>query len=985
MKKVYSIPFGVDFLKELSGFILSDCHRLPDTAIVFAGKRPSLYMKQALSEKMATPAYSPGFFSIEEFIDHIARKRFQGFKDLAYPDALWLLYQSVRSLPRSAGNPFQQKTFGDFFYWGKHLLDFIDQLDSEDIANDRLRSLEENAEIGYDVPASINNLLTHISILRDSFHGLLDEKMSFTRGYKYLAASRAIGEIEVDEFEKIYFAGLFGLLGTEKLILRDLWNKGKAVIIFEGAPSDWPVLKGFVSYLGAGVEYIAQGTARPPAVTIHSGFDTHSEILKAHSILKDNPGQKTAVILPLSDALFPLLTFAADRISAPCNIAIGYPLERTPVFDLITHIIRSQTSRQGSGMYQAAEYLRVILHPFVKNIDADRGTWQAMLDISRLFTGEIRDSALANRPFIMPDEVERGIETVRREALGVRRKEQGAREEQEARREAEGVRREAESVQRSTFKVQGSETKTKNNDNVPYEIVREIHDVFFRNFEGAATIYEYAERLEEALEYVLEHTPVRSYILSGEIFRSTLKALEDMKGLSFSKAAFCDSREENRRLICDFVLRLLESVRLPFETKPIESLEIIGVLESRNISFDTTIIMDVNEGVLPQQKRVSPLIPSGVHEILGIPSPRQSEEIYRYYFERLVRSSKNVHILYVDAEDRPRSRYVEKILWDAEKAQRALDVMPIDRSVYPISLRPGTAAPAIEKTPFIMELLRSKAFSPSSIDHYISCPVFFYYRDILSFEEKKGISDDVEAADRGTIIHRILQETFEGFLNREISKPMHGEIMARLGRAIDRHLQGSGNSGDYYLFRKLASFKLQSFLQKNLNNAPDPFIIVHLEQRFGRTLNTGGTDINLIGTIDRVDLDPGTGQYMIVDYKTGGAAQYSKSLPRRISVASMSDIHRHISSFQLPLYIYLFSGQQNIPAGAVNAKLALLRNNTEEHFFKGASQEEKEGLYEIYLEGAKTALADIFDPARPFTPFDDKECGECAFNHLCHI
>ena len=954
MKKVYSIPFGTDFLKRLSGFILSDCDRLPDTAVVFAGKRPSLYMKQALSEKMSTPGYSPAFFSIEEFIDHIARKRFRGFRDLEYPDALWLLYQSVRSLPKSAGNPFRQKTFGDFFYWGGHLLDFIDQLDSEDIADDRLRSLEENAEIGYDVPASINELLAHISILRDSFHGLLDEKGCFTRGYKYLAASRTIGEIEVDEFEKIYFAGLFGLLGTEKLILRDLWKKGKAEIIFEGAPSDWPVLKGFVAYLGADVEYIAEGDSRPPAVSIHSGFDTHSQILKAHSILKDDPGKKTAVILPLSDALFPLLTFSADRISSPCNIAIGYPLERTPVFGLIAHIMRSQSSRQESGMYRTAEYLRVLLHPFVKNIDADKETWQALLFISRLFTGAVQGSALTNSPFIMLDEVERELRTARK------------------------------AVQRSTFKVQGSGSKIKDDDGISYEIVREIHDVFFRDFEGATTLYEYAERLEAALEYVLEHTPVRSYILSGEIFRSTLKALEDMKRLSFSNAVFYESREENRRFICDFVPRLLESVRLPFETKPIEPLEIIGVLESRNISFDTTIIMDANEGVLPQQKRVSPLVPSGVHEMLGIPSQRQSEEIYRYYFERLVRSSKNVHILYADTEDRPRSRYIEKIIWDAEKAQRSIDVMPIDRSVYPISLKPGTAFPAIDKTPFIMRLLRSKAFSPSSIDHYVFCPVFFYNRDILSFEEKKEVSDDIEATDRGTIIHRILQETFEGLLNREISKTMHGEIMARLNRAVDRNLREQAG-GDYYLFRKLAAFKLQSFLQKDLNNAPDLFTIVHLEQRFGYPIDAGGAEINLTGTIDRIDFDPASGRYMIIDYKTGGSVQYPKNLLRRMSFASLSDIHRYIPSFQLPLYIYLFSGQQNIPAGAVNAKLALLRNNTEEHLFKGDSQEERGDLYEAYLEGAKTILADILDPSKPFTPFDDKGCGECVFNHLCHV
>jgi hypothetical protein len=941
MKKIYAIPFGTDFLGRLCDFILADCRHLPDTAIVFAGKRPSLYMKKALSEKMAAPAYSPRFFSIEELIDHVARKRHRGFKDLEYPDAVWLLYQSMQSLPRSVRHPFQQKSFGDFFYWGGHLLDFIDQLDAEDIDNDRLRSLEENAAIGYDVPESINELLAHVSVLRDAFHSLLDEKGRFTRGYKYLAAARAIGELQVDEFEKIYFAGLFGLLGTEKTILKDLWNREKAQIILEGTPSEWPLLKGFAAYLGADIEHIVPETIQSPSVSIHSGFDTHSEVLKVHTILKDGHGEKTAVILPLSDALFPLLTFVADRISAPCNIAVGYPLERTPVFDLIAHIIHAQASRRGAGAYPVTEYLRVILHPFVKNIEADRGTWQALLDISRLCTGEIEGGALAYKPFVALDEVERELKTVRREA--------------------EGGRRESETI------------------------VHEIHDIFFRNFESAATLYEYAENLEAALEYVLDHTPVRSYILSGEIFRSALGSLEDVKRLAFSRAGLYDNTEENRRSICDFILRLLRPLRLPFETKPIESLEIIGFLESRNISFDTAIIMDANEGVLPQHRSVDPLIPTGVHEILGIPSPRQSEEIYRYYFERLVRSSGNVHILYVDAEDRPRSRYIEKIIWDAEKAHRAIDIMPIDRSIYPINLRPGIKMPVIEKTPFIMERLRSKIFSPSSIDHYIFCPVFFYYRDMLSFEEKKAISDDIEATERGTMIHRILQETFEGCLNREISKPVHGEIIERLNRAIDKNLREPAASGDYYLFRKLAAFKLQSFLQKDLNNAPDPFTVVHLEQRFEGTIDAGGTGINLTGKIDRIDLDPGTGQYTIVDYKTGGATQYRKSFPRHISANSISDIHGHIPSFQLPLYIHLFCGRNNVPVSSVDAKLTLLRNNAGEYLFRGTSGEERKGLYETYLTGVRTTLLDILDPARPFTPFDDKGCGECVFNHLCHV
>ncbi|OPY77895.1 MAG: PD-(D/E)XK nuclease superfamily protein [Syntrophorhabdus sp. PtaU1.Bin058] len=438
-------------------------------------------------------------------------------------------------------------------------------------------------------------------------------------------------------------------------------------------------------------------------------------------------------------------------------------------------------------------------------------------------------------------------------------------------------------------------------------------------------------------------------------------------------------------MICDFTLRLLQPMSLPFETKPIESLEIIGVLESRNISFDTAVILDANEGVLPQQRSVDPLIPAGVHEMLGIPSPRQSEEIYRYYFERLVLSSKNVHILYVDSEDRPRSRYIERIIWDAEKTQKAVDVIPIDRSVYPINLRPGTTMPVIEKTPFVMERLQLKSFSPSSIDHYVFCPVFFYYRDILSFEEKKTISDDIEATERGTMIHRILQETFEGYLNREISKPMHSEIIARLNRVIDRQLNGSTESGDYYLFKKLAAFKLQSFLQKDLNNAPDPFTIVHLEQRLEHTIDAGGTAVNLIGKADRIDLDPGTGQYTIIDYKTGGSTQYRRNFPQKISLSRMNDIHDYVSSFQLPLYVYLFHGQNNVPVATVNARLILLRNNVDEYLFREASVEEREALYETYLTGIQTTLLDILDPARPFTPFDDRGCAECLFNHLCHV
>ena len=109
MKKVFSIPFGADFLDVLHRFIMEDGGELSRLAIVFAGKRHSLYLKKLFSKGTEKHIYSPRFFSVEEFIDFIARKQYPDFIDIEYADAIWLLYQCVQSLPSFIGHPFRVK------------------------------------------------------------------------------------------------------------------------------------------------------------------------------------------------------------------------------------------------------------------------------------------------------------------------------------------------------------------------------------------------------------------------------------------------------------------------------------------------------------------------------------------------------------------------------------------------------------------------------------------------------------------------------------------------------------------------------------------------------------------------------------------------------------------------------------------------------------------------------------------------------------
>jgi ATP-dependent helicase/nuclease subunit B len=979
MKKVFAIPFGFDFLDVLHRFIMEDGKELSHLAIVFAGKRPSLYLKKRFSTGAEKPIYLPQFFSIEEFIDFIAREQYPDFADIEYADAIWLLYQCVQSLPSFAGHPFREKGFGDFFWWGRYLLEFINQLDTENIGNEKLRSLEKNAELGYDVPESTNELLTHVTRLRDAFHRALHEKKFFTKGYKNLCALRCISKSISKDFEKIYFAGLFAFTGTEKTIIQNIWNADRGEVVLEGDPSQWPILTNLLSFLGAEVQMLpcdvphntklhskahrggddeptlpAGGQAQAytevrrgarrgdnegesmkaawyQKIMIHAGIDTHSEILTTYDILKEKPPGRVAIVLPSPEALFPLLSFTIDRIDRPYNISLGYPLSRTSVFDLINHVLNVQTQKRKHEQYPTEEYLSIMLHPFVKNLDLGGNIRPVLTTLEKAFSEDVLENTIVNKPFVTLEEIEA---VLFREGMD------------------------------ANFK--------------------RIHEIFFRRFEKATTLYEYAELFGDLLEFVLHHTAVHSYILSGEIFRELYEAFDNLKYTQFSKSILHENDAENRRVVCDFIREYLKSKKLPFETKPIEDLEIIGVLESRNISFDTVIMLDVNEGAMPQAKKVNPLIPLGIYDILGIPSPEYSEEIFRYYFYRLVRSAREVHLLYVDSEERPRSRYIEQLIWEREQATQTIDAVKIDKKTYKINVHLQSTLPVIEKTEKVWKIVREKTFSPSAIDDYITCPVLFYYKQILRFEELRGVSEDIEAADRGKIIHSILHDTFDGYINREITPLLYKEILLKIRGVMIKHFETREASGDYYLFKKLTAFKLESFLRTNIEDAENPSVLKYLETRIEDTMDVDGHRIRLKGRIDRIDFFPHNNEYVIIDYKTGGTKQYPRNVLKRVDFSSTEAIHKYINSLQLPIYVYLFTNRFSVPLADANAKLILLRNNDEEVLFN-CSPEEKEAAFAQYMQGVTTITNELLDPSKPFTPFDADHCSTCAFNSLCHL
>jgi ATP-dependent helicase/nuclease subunit B len=936
MKKIFYIPLGSDFIDVLKDFILGRSKDISRVAVVFPGKRPSLYLKRKLAEHFQKPFYAPVFFSIEEFIDYIIKQRYHDYSDIEYTDAIWLLYKSVQSLNTFNSHDLKHKGFGEFFSWGRYMLDFINQLDIENIPNTKLHSLENNAKIGYDIPESINKLLMNISILREDFHASLKKQKCFTSGLKYLSSLDVIEDINFSEFEMIFFAGLFAAGGVEKKLIKTIYEKGKGEIIIEGIPEEWPVLKKFILYLGASIEHIECKISEPAHVKMYAGFDTHSEIIKTEEILKTINSKKTALVLPLSESLFPLLTFSIDRIDTRYNISLGYPFSRTSVFDLIANILNAQLTKRKGELYSTGSYLQLMLHPFIKNLEAPENVRALIYYIEKSLTSDIQ-SSISGKSFIRLEEIE------------------------------------------SLLQEKGLETGNEHN------VMKELHKLFYQNIEKADNLLKMSEALDKSLQFILSYTPLRSYVLSGEILRHVYQSLEGLKHALFCREILHPDQEENKRILCDFILYHLKMINLPFETKPIEDLEIIGVLESRNITFDAVIMLDVNEGIMPQPKKIDPLIPLGIYDILGIPSPEFNEEIYRYYFYRLIKSAKEVHLLYIDAEDKQRSRYIEQLLWQHEKLKKELNVIPIIHTVNKVNLRPATSVPEIKKTEIALRKLKNMVYSPSAIDNYVKCPVMFYYSNILNFEEKRIVTDDVDIMDRGNLIHRILFDTFQGFMKREIDPSYYDDILNKMHMEIESFFKNKMVAGDYYLFKTLAGYKLDAFLRKSIRNATGPFIIQYLEETVRGNVTAVDANIQFKGRIDRIDLSLYNNENMIIDYKTGNTKQYSYSILKKTDFNSIVDIHKKVKSFQLPLYVYLFHRMSSTPVKDINAKLILLKNNEEELLFENNLEINKESILDMYINGVKTVLTDLLEKSKPFKPFDDNLCSTCTFIGLCHL
>jgi len=775
----------------------------------------------------------------------------------------------------------------------------------------------------------------------------MQKNKTYTKGILYRRASELIDEVSFKEFERVFFCNVLSLYETEKRIIKSMHKNKNAYLFFQGNQKDWTLLDNIASSLLCEINSkTSSGEMRN--FDLYQGFDTHSQVSIVKELIKkiDNL-DNTVIVLPDSKNTVPLLSEIAS-FSENVNVAVGYPLKRSATYALFESIFEAQNTRKESGYY-ARDYLRVLTHPFSKNIKifSDFSVTRIIVHkIEEALTG-IEKTALGGSLFVNPKDIEESEEVI--------------------------------DIVINILKGMGIKADSKDITG----IIAKLNDLLFYSWEDIGSFEEFSIYLEKFLDTLINKSYIDSYPVDLSIVKEMLSINEEFKNTSFGKEKFRTSD------IFKIFLEKLKNGKVKFLGSPIKGLQVLGLLETRALNFENVIVMDMNEAVLPKLKIYEPLIPQETMSSLGLGRPEKEEEIQRYHFMRLIASAKKVHLVYEESPNKEKSRFLEELIWEKEKEKKTLKAVPALKGQY--SLKMSHEKSEVKKTLNLVKFLTEDfTYSATSINTYIKCPLRFYYQYILGLREKKDLLSDLEGSSIGIFIHELLEDAFSPFENKKVSidTKFKEDFFSLLDKKFNAEFKKRMKS-DAFAFQEILKYRLGRFLEteeeRSLNEI-DKLLCV--EKKFKDTIKISGEPYKFTAKVDRIDMLR-DGSLFVIDYKSGGEDPMPKTLDKiKTMKMTREDIRDTVKSFQLPLYLYLARRdtlRKSSKCSTLNACLYYLKTSKIEPFLKPDDIPRSNEIVDMFMEGLKYIIREINDPKTNFTP-DDKDahyCENCPFFYLC--
>ncbi|MDE7153856.1 MAG: PD-(D/E)XK nuclease family protein [Muribaculaceae bacterium] len=503
----------------------------------------------------------------------------------------------------------------------------------------------------------------------------------------------------------------------------------------------------------------------------------------------------------------------------------------------------------------------------------------------------------------------------------------------------------------------------------------------------------------------LDHTFVLQYI----------KSLEILSGIVSTHDVVM-----SRSTIIHLLTQLTDGESVNFEGKPLDGVQMMGVLETRALDFENLFILSMNDGIFPRITMQNSFIPNGMRAAYGMSTIERHEAVFAYYFYRLISRAGKVWLIYDSRSGNANdvSRYITQLKYlmrpvNMKFVSKTYQIKPSEKRE--IELPKVVDSKGIIKDNRIMEKINRFRntenplyLSPTSIIRYLQCPLGFFLEYIADYREPDEIKDYIDASKWGTIVHLVMENLYT-----RLSK-QNQEITPVVLRQL-RHTQES------LIEEEVVSAYMKVFLKQELKESAAPrfsslsganFLLANMiykvvckiiereaesdffgnfefiegEQKFNESIRlSADLSVNIKGSIDRVDrtfTPDGKEVIKLIDYKTGKADT---------SFASVDTLFENLDKkaiIQLLLYCNGYAARNNykgIVKPVVYTIKSILKKSLEHIKSTDDGQiDDYRVINERFLQEFEKKIAPLFDPDVPFTQAkDEKACTYCRFTGIC--
>ena len=962
---------------------------MSDIAVVFPNKRASLFLNNYLAQLAHKPIWTPTYITISDL--------FRRHSDLKVADPIKSICDLHKTFVKCTGI---DETLDHFYGWGQLLLADFDDVDKNMVDAKQLfanlSDIHELDDVSYltdyqkemirkffsnfsddhnsELKKRFLQLWCHFYDIYTEFNQRMTEQGLAYEGALY----RSVVSNESIEFrhKKYLFVGFNMMQVVELNLLNRLKKQGKAAFYWDYDQYYMDGNNEAGHYIRQYLPYYPNELAEYPQQEIYNNMTKNKDITYisapteniqaryVNSWLKENGrykmGRNVAIVLS-DESLLQSVIHSLPQEVGSINITIGYPLQQTPFYSLIQQLIQLQGighSKQGDT-YRLHYVLIALRHPYTRYISEKYTELLAKLDEQKRF--------YPSREFLSLDG-------------------------------DEGL----------TLLFRNLEEATASQDEYNRKLITYLLDVL-------RTIGTHAKELNDPL---FHESLYRTYTL--------LNRLQDL--------IIAGDLQVDIITLERLIQQLIQTTSIPFHGEPAEGIQVMGVLETRNLDFDHILILSCNEGKLPKGVNDSSFIPYSLRKAYGLTTVENKVAIFAYYFHSMLQRAHDITLTYnnatEDGQSGEMSRFMLQMMVESQHSIKRKTLVAGQKPLRP-------AYSEAQKTDEVMAVLDNiKMITPTFLNTYQRCQKQFYYKYVKGLLEPDEIDEDeVDNKIFGNIFHRAAELFYYTFASKDdiatddqgkqrLIRPIvitaddldHAlKDTSLIYRLVDRAFREElfkVSSSDYHPkyngLQLINKEVIASYLRQliTIDRRQAPFTIIGMEIVVSTTLGVatarGQKLFRIGGFIDRLDSVAASGNPLalgnlaerirVIDYKTGRSrTSHPKDIEEVFSTQPLA-IGKHNDYYlQAILYSLIVKNDRRYnPAQEPVSPGLLFIQNAGADDYDPTLKLGKELLTDVapleaeFTDHLRSLLADIYDPALPLKPTEDKKrCTFCPYAALC--